>query len=178
MASRISLSRRDAEAIASLVETRHPGWLANQQDAIDRLRAALAPKPKRTAAKKERRARVASKRAAKREETAAIYAAAEARAAGKCEACGEWFWDGDPAELDHALGRGRYRQSISNCWLLHRSCHRRKTDNMPSAAAWLFRLEDHFTRHEYRVEADIVRGRLAASEALSRASAISEGRGR
>ena len=179
--SRVSLSRRDAEAIASLVETRHPGWLANQQDAIDRLRAALLPKPKKVAATKARKAAKGAKRAAHNAETAEIRAEVVSRATGiagpMCEACACEFVGARGVEMDHFWGRGKTQQSAANCWLLCRSCHRNKTMNRPSASHWLHIFAQHCWRRGFEDEADKARARLASLSDVAEAAALSRREG-
>lgn len=93
------------------------------------------------------------KRLSKREETARIRAAVEARAEGCCEYCSSTFSFPDPAEMDHWLGgsgRRRQEQSVETCWLLHRNCHRLRQEALPSAAHWNENFKRHCKKYGYR----------------------------
>jgi RNA-directed DNA polymerase len=47
---------------------------------------------------------------------------------GRCRACGLYFIDGDPFEVDHIVPKARGgKEKIDNLQLLHRYCHLRKT---------------------------------------------------
>lgn len=178
MSSRVSLSRRDAKildlALGDPDVHSQLGRLALR--ALDRLRLALAPKPKRVAATKARKAKVATKRATKREETARIYDAASERADRRCEACNGWFSFMDQAELDHARGRGRVRQALSNVWLIHQSCHRARHAGSPSREHWLDRWADHCRRHGYSAEAFDADAKLESRSLIQAAAAVTGGR--
>ena len=148
---RVSLSRRDAEALVRLADANRWAWArTGANEAIDRLRSALKPSPKRTASKKERRTEKAKKRAEKNAETAAIREAVFKRARGFCEVpgCGNIFTTFDPGELDHFHGRIRVKQSVESCWAICRADHRAKTDSRPSRAFWLEKFIQHCDRHE------------------------------
>ena len=96
-----------------------------------------------------------------------IRAAVAKRAAGACEACGQWVGlNGEDGHLDHARGRGR-AESVESCWLLCLSCDLFKTNNRPNAAHWLARFARHCDNHGYSEEARIARGRLAFVETRS-----------
>lgn len=61
------------------------------------------------------------------------------RARGRCEACALHPLRGQKLQLDHWLGGGGRRnqqQTVENCWALCPSCHRKRTDNSPSARYW------------------------------------------
>ena len=161
MKSRVSLSRRDAEALERGPEV-DAGAYAR---ALNRLRSALKPSPKRTAAKKERRATKAERRAAHNAETADIHREVAIRADGKCEACGSYFAPFSPAHMDHQAGRAKLPQSVTNCWLLCFACDRDKTENRPSRAHWLQKFAEHCDRHNYWSEAKRARRDLATAQA-------------
>lgn len=132
------------------------------------LEAALTPSPKRQAVRKANRVAKESKRRTKRDETGGIYDAVSLRADDKCETCALPFTISDPPEMDHALGRGKVRQAVSNCWLIHRSCHRSKHAARPSRRAWLERMRDHFFRHGFLAEAAVVEDEMYAASMISR----------
>lgn len=131
-----------------------------------------ALQPKRyvqLAAKRKARAK-----RSKREETSAIYEKVLARSEFRCEACHRQFWLYDPGELDHFFGR-RGPQSERTCWVLHRECHRQKTENLPSAEVWLKQFLAHCVCHGYAEEASRARRRLEALELVEQAKSISGG---
>jgi hypothetical protein len=140
---------------------------------IEHSLAPRKPKPLRTERLKEKRA----KKASKREETSAIYREVEKRAGGSCEACGVSFNPTDPPELDHALGRGKKRQSVRNCWLIHRGCHRSRHAGKPSREWWLERWSDHCAKHGFLPESLDALAEIH-SEKLVRAAAALVGVGR
>lgn len=100
--------------------------------AYEELKRAMAPKKFIKAA----RVRKTAKRATKREARQDVRGEVMKRASGCCEHCGASETDFSPLELDHFFGRAR-AESVETCWALCRACHRRKTDNTPSAASWL-----------------------------------------
>lgn len=127
------------------------------------LDAALAPaSAKKRAARNSARQSRATRRSSKRDETSTIYQAVEQRADGRCEGCGAPFSSSDPPEMDHFFGRGKVHQAVSNCWLLHRSCHGRKTGNRPSATFWLTSFIVHAQKQGYAAEAKRAGDRLEA----------------
>lgn len=148
--TRVTISVKHARALAS--ETPHPLL----DEAIAELRRQLAPRPKSSAVRKTE-----TKRRSKREETRAIYDLVDDRAAGRCEACGLLFWPLNAPELDHFWGRGKARQTVENCWLIHRTCHREKTDGRPTAAYWLERFIVHAYNRGYSSEVSKAQARLA-----------------
>lgn len=142
-----------------------------RQRAINEARAALAPKkskPARLATKAAKKA----KRASKKEETAAIRAEVLKRSNGYCECgCGTVLGANlDFGEMDHFWGRGKAPQSVQNCWMLARGCHRWKTDNRPSAVAWLKAFLRHCHSHGYATEAYKAAVRLDSIDALAKAA--------
>lgn len=117
-------------------------------------RRVLARKPK------------AEKKAAKRDETSAIREAVFARATtfaghARCEFCDM----NHATDLHHVFGRIRVRQSVENTMAVCRWCHRRVTDNQPSAAHWLERTIRHLERYGYVAEVAKASARLAFVEA-------------
>lgn len=161
----IRLSLRSARALRDANDARAPGRdrvgpFPGEARAWEELAAGIAAatrvRPARTATRKAK----ASKRATKREETAAIRAAVMERAAGKCEACFLSFGPLLTPELDHFFGRARVPQAVSNCWALCRVCHRNKTDGSPSPEEWCGRFISHCQRYGYAAEASRARTRL------------------
>ena len=146
MSARVSLSRKDALELLSFVAD------LDGNAAVNRLRAALKARPKKVAARKEKRQGVAKTKADKRDETAEIRAAILARAGGECEYCGAVATAHNPLELDHMFGRIRLPQSTQSCWMLCRLCHRAKTSGDPTAASWFWRFAGHCTKHDYFAE--------------------------
>ena len=69
-----------------------------------------------------------------------------ARARGVCE-CGCGRALGDWGEVDHFFGVAKADETEFLCWLLHRDCHRAKTDNRPSAAHWLTAFMKHCAKY-------------------------------
>lgn len=125
---------------------------------IVELRKALAVKP----AVKARRAEKAEKRATRKDDTERVREAVCTRADGLCESCRDPLTEADPGELDHFFGRGKVQQRPENCWLLHRGCHRKKTNNEPSAAWWLEQFIQHCDRYGFTAEAWNANARLQA----------------
>lgn len=149
---RISISAKDARAIVAAA-TEDGADADAYGRAIERIRRALAPRPEKPQRKATRAAKQ-SKREAKNAETARIRAEVVKRADGCCEACVRRLSPQfDPGELDHFWGRGKAPQSVANCWLLCRLCHRRKTDSLPARTYWLERFETHARFHGHMAEA-------------------------
>lgn len=169
--SRVSLSRRVALAIASLLEE---AWgdaplSRGKAAAIGELRAALAPKAKSFLRKKtEKRKRDNAKA------TRAIYGVVELRARGRCEvpSCSEEFSDLNRPEMDHFLPKGRRPQSDRTCWLIHWGCHRGKHASWPDRAFWLVQFINHCEKYGYDKEAEIARAELEASAILEAIPAV------
>ena len=85
-----------------------------------------------------------------------VYAAVVDRANGLCETqCGH-----GAEQVDHFFGRRR-GTAVAGCWYLCSFCHREKTDNNPSAAAWLERFIRHCQHHGYATEAALAENRIA-----------------
>jgi hypothetical protein len=91
---------------------------------------------------------------AERKATSDVYLAVEARAAGRCEACGSPFDERLHApKFDHWLGgsgRRAKEQRVETCWMLGWICERARTHNRPSAAYWNRLFEEHCKKHGYR----------------------------
>ena len=165
MSDSVRISRKAARAL--LAEMTGSQLLSR---AAQELEAAL--KPKRAVGL--RRQRKKTKRATKREETAAIRDAAIKRGEWCCEACGNMFGVNlRPAQLDHFFGRGKAAQSIQNCWALCPNCHRAKTDNKPSAEFWLERFAVHARKHGYMAEVLRCQARLDSLRLMKEAEAAS-----
>lgn len=71
----------------------------------------------------------------KRELTRVIRAQVFERARGKCEACKRPV--GESGHLDHFFGRAKAPTALETCWALCLQCDDDKTNNRPSAIAWL-----------------------------------------
>lgn len=147
----------DAIRDRDLVETR----------VLDEIRGLALNEPKR----RKKRAPLGSPRRVRHAEllaTGAIWSACAQRAGGKCEACGAAPTVFAPLEMDHFFGRGKGRplQSVANCWLLCRPCHRMKTDNRPGGRHWFERFEKHAQLHGYQREAQEARKHLEGRLAL------------
>lgn len=166
----VSLSRRHWARILEACASPFFDNTTTFGPAIDALRAALAPKKSKPAKLATRRAK-AAKREAKNKETATIYEAVAARAGGSCENCGGEFSSFAPAELDHMLGRGKAPQSVRNCWLICRLCHRDKTNNVPSAPYWFERMLRHARTHRHTKQAIYFANRLESRRLIDEATA-------
>ncbi len=120
----------------------------------------LAPKPRSSAVRKTERKRRAKSVALKE-----IRAAVFARAAGRCECCGQVATPTNPLTVDHFFGRGKAKQSVANCWGLTVLHHREKTDNVPDALSWLRSFISHSRRHDYPQEIRMASALLQKHEA-------------
>jgi hypothetical protein len=137
--------------------------------AINEMRSALAPSPKRVTAKRAAKQRRESKRATKREQTAAIRATVFERADGLCEfACGR-----EATDLHHSFGRVRVPQSTENCLALCRSCHRALTANRPSARYWFECQAEVFRRLGHKATSETLLGLAAKAEAKASLGGVS-----
>jgi 5-methylcytosine-specific restriction endonuclease McrA len=151
VSSSVKLSLKAARFVLELVD----GSLgiygpAHEQAEMD-LKEAIAKATRASATRRRMAAPKREKRKTKRDETATIRAVVVDRARGRCEACSFLPLLG-LLEMDHFFGRGRTAQSVANCWLLCRMCHRAKTDNRPDAAFWLRRFIWHCHNHGYSDE--------------------------
>ena len=104
-----------------------------------------------------RRKAVKAEKKTKALETSEIRRAVFLRADGRCEIC----LASRPAELHHAFGRIRVRQSISNCLAVCNWCHRAVTENDPSAAECWGWIAAAFGRLGLAAEAELATSRLA-----------------
>ncbi len=93
-------------------------------------------------------------------ETGRIRAAVFAREKNRC-ACGcrRWITE-ETGRLDHFFGRAKVPQAVSNCWALAINCDEAKTQNKPSAAAWLQRFAWHCGKHGYAAERELALAKL------------------
>lgn len=167
----IKISYRSARSLLTFLDTIPELIVDHPNDAADELRKALAVKP----AVRERKKLKAAKKAEKRDETAEIRAAVVKRADGRCECGCDTFVTEETGELDHFFGRGKVRQTERNTWLLSRECHRAKTNNSPSRAAWLNRFIAHCDRHRFTSEAwhaETLRKTVEAKERLRHVSQV------
>ncbi len=159
---RVSISWKVAQALLGyciLPVSEAPG------SAVAALRAALKPRPVKKFVKAAR-ARKATRKASKRQETKDIRAAVMLRAGNRCEGCFFVTFIGPSLEMDHFFPKARTQQTVRNCWALCHSCHRMKTDNRPGAAFWLEAFIAHATRNDYLAEARTARSRLQALELM------------
>jgi hypothetical protein len=171
--STVRLARKNAQAVVAYLE-RLPCLYPALAGALRQLKDGLAPRRLKLI-EKQRREEKRSKREVKNAETSAIYADVEKRADGKCEACGRAFGQFDPPHLDHYVGRGKAKQSVRNCWLIHgNSCHRQKHAGHPSAAYWHGLFAVHCDRHGYRREAADARAKFEAEQLVVAASKASK----
>jgi hypothetical protein len=76
-----------------------------------------------------------------------LYAQVNARAAGRCEACGDSLAKFGQ-ECDHFFGR-RNAESLETCWMLCPRCHFAKTRNHPGRGSWLLKFIEHCGKHGY-----------------------------
>lgn len=161
MTASVKLSLKVAEELMRFVEKhvesefKRPYAASELEGAIRRVKRVSSTR--RTLGKPKR-----AKKAAKRDETAAIRAAVFSRAGGQCELC----WCRVPSDLHHAFGR-REPQSVANTLALCRVCHDDLTRNVPTSAYWLTLQARHFERFGYDECALKMRGRLAFVEARS-----------
>lgn len=96
----------------------------------------------------------------RRGETGRIRTAVLARAKNHCECgCGRWITY-ETMRLDHAFGRAKVPQAVSNCWALAIPCDEQKTANKPSAAHWLQRFAWHCGKHGYAGERELALSKL------------------
>lgn len=135
--------------------------------AITDLRRALEPR------KKSSQVRATEKKRRKKSElNREVWRQASERLVGwNCEACETPFSDADPPEQDHFFGRGKAPTTIQSTWLIHRSCHRRKTNSEPTSAFWLDLFYRHAAKHGYHAEAAKAQARLDSLR-LSRESEV------
>lgn len=75
--------------------------------------------------------------------------------------CGKSITE-ETGHLDHAFGRAKADEAVSNCWFLHPSCDHAKTTNSPSASYWLVRFVRHAAKHGYKSEEDRALTKLEA----------------
>lgn len=129
------MSKRDLKELRDFVDGVER---KNHALLVAKIDAALKPKKFVRLAK----ARVKVKRLTKKDHTEYIREGVFARAQNLCEMCGAHATD-----LEHAFGRGRVQQSISNCLALCRNCHLARTNNRPSSSHWWGRYALHFERH-------------------------------
>lgn len=136
--------------------------------AVEALREAIQPSPKKRAVRRAVKAAKQSKRETKNAETAAIRRAVFARAEGRCELCRINL----PSEMHHAFGRVRVAQSERNCLALCRSCHHDLTENDPSAFYWWSKVRTHFRFHGLDAEAAEAEREIARCEAKTALAGI------
>lgn len=184
MASSIRISRKAAQALANDVVWGGP-YVEEQlgpdiRRALEELRRALAPRPRKSLPFPSRREAKAAKKKTKRERTAEVYAAVAKRAGGRCECgCGNVL---APASvggwwrptLDHFWGKAR-SETVETCWLIAWIHHEDKTHNRPSRAAWLDRFQVHCWAHGYSKQAAKARAELESDVEIEQAAEISKG---
>ncbi len=150
---KVSISVKSARVIYSSLEANGilgPGSTRVFAELHSAIKRATRARP---ALKKSKAAREKKKRT-KAKDTKSVRAIVFARAGGKCECgCGQALKAFDPGDLDHFWGRGKAPQSVENCWLLTRQCHRQKTDWYPCRQDWLLAFARHCDKHAYATEA-------------------------
>lgn len=173
MSGRVSLSRRSAVEIRDYLHGR--ASIPAKSFAIAELEHALTPRKPRPLAVASRKVK-AEKKASKREQRADVRALVMARAEANgnlCECgCGR-VMDGEfilRPTLDHYFGRAR-AESVETCWAIAEGCHYLKSNNVPSASAWIERFITHAEKHGYTAEAERARARLEGICAIRRAEA-------
>ena len=94
--------------------------------------------------------------------TKSIRLAVFERAGGYCE-CGvcRKTITFETGHLDHAFGRAKAAESVSNCWALAIACDELKTSNKPSRVYWLRLFRDHCRRHRYAAEFERAQSAIA-----------------
>lgn len=159
MAPSVRISAKSARYLLQMLQAgpSTPFLISDMERVADELRRALEPRPKSSQAK-----RTEKKRRAKSASTKEIRAAVMERAGDKCEACRVGFCGMDHAELDHFWGKGKTPQTIENCWAIHHTCHRDKTNNHPSAVWWLNQFVAYSIRYGYAAEEAKAKARLDA----------------
>lgn len=171
--SRVTLTSIEAYALKVFFDEYDGPIAPAQLRAVEALRKKPAPKKSwKPSPKKLRKERKASKKAAKNQETAVIYAAVMKRADGRCEMC-----DHAPGhlELHHAFGRVRVQQSARNCLALCGSCHVGITQNHPSGAYWREKQAQYFEYHGFMEEALRMRSVTESRSLVKQAAAVSRG---
>lgn len=163
---RVSISYRLAQSLLDLADD-------STEHAKETAELALAMKPKRSV--KLSKARKETKKKAKRAETSEIRAEVMRRADCRCEYCGTPETNFNPLTLEHMFGRVRVPQRVENCWSLCLSCHRQKTDGIPSAALWFDRFAIHAQSHGYSAEVRRALNEAEWSISKKAASALSRG---
>lgn len=169
---RVSISLKTARHIlTALDEGGYPVCAADMRAAI----AASAPKKAPIAHRKEK----AAKDKAHAVETSDIRAAVMERAGYVCEHCATPETNFNPLTLEHMFGRIKTPQSVENCWSLCLSCHRKKTDGIPSAVYWFQAFAIHCKTHGYAKQARAALGdgewRQAKKDADAARVALSRG---
>lgn len=166
-----TISPRQLEIIRRCLAGEYPRKSVIWAGALERVEAVLKRRSLSPAKRK-----TAKKKRTKKQETRAIWDAVFTRAGAHCECgCGLQFGGGAAtAELDHFEGRAR-SESVESCWLLRRTCHRYKSESVPSAAAWLQTFIWHCKKHGYRAQAKKAEARLAFVEARSALTQVSHG---
>lgn len=119
--------------------------------------------PKKALPFMPRKAAKRAKAATRRERVGEIRAAVFKRADEVCEHAG---CHSRATDLDHELGGANRRalESIETCRALCWTCHRLKTDNVPSRHYWASDFARHCARHGYPVPSRVA-AELDAAEA-------------
>ena len=120
------------------------------------LRKGLAPS-KKLAARRARQGRKLAANLAELNERSEIWVGVMKRAAGRCESCNAR----GHLELHHVFGRIRVPESVRNCVALCSKCHRKATNNVPSAGAWFLFFAAFFRKRGWGDEAELA---LATAE--------------
>ena len=161
----MSLSKRDLRDMAGLLRTYDGTLCATLAASLAvKVQAHIDGSLRRRSCRKAVRQKKSSTRAEKNEEMARIRAVVFARATnGLCELRDSRYGDMlcclPVSDLHHAFGR-RGPQSSTTCLALCRSCHRRLTNNEPSAEACWGDVAATFDRLGDTASADRARERL------------------
>ena len=140
----IKLHPGTAKSALDLLVAAYPG---QSLLAVEELRRALAPKPLKRSVKKARKER-AEKKTAKKEKSGSVRLAVWARADDRCEVCGTYGNDSNPLDFEHFF-RKVNGESVEECWICCRACHKQKHAGAPSVTWWLETFAAHCAQHGY-----------------------------
>lgn len=163
----VRISWKTAQALLAAVDRLDDidqGLIVGQRLAQDALRQAMAPKR----SVKAHRTTKAKKDKTKQEKTSAVRRAVWARADERCEACGDPGSGFNPLDLEHFFRRVN-GESLEECWLTCRRCHKAKHAGRPSVSWWLGRFIQHCEDHGYSGTAERARAKLHAAALIASA---------
>lgn len=155
MSAQVKLSLKAARELLQVACLKDP-FRPESSRAQDELQHAIAKSERSSATRRKLKQPKAERKASKREETRAIRAIVMDRAQSRCELC---RYPAVSLDLHHALSR-RVPQAVSNCLAACRDCHRRITDNNPSAAYWLELQRQVFASLGHMTTAGVIEQRL------------------